>query len=474
MRQHLKNPVILACSSILILCTLAACSPEKEPVRSDYREPREPAVTNCEESERQCHRVLDCSDRDQNCTYRSIAFDVDACAEKHLRVMCENFQNRLPEVSLIADVDNYISSSLAEKTVTAEVIEARLREPWDLEFLPDGAMLITEKRGKVFYIDTAGNQKEALQLEVISTGEAGLMGLAVDPKFTQNRFVYIAYSYKLDDSDPSFLSPELATMRRIVNRISRLTLNEGVLEDEKILIDDIPGSYMHTGLRLEFGPDDKLYAGTGDAHNPPLSQDSSFLGGKILRLNTDGSIPEDNPDPASYVYSKGHRNVQGIAWHPETGDMYNSEHGEHRFDEINLVEAERNYGWGTYQCDKRRSEEGSGEETTFPSICSRNWNLSPSGMTFVSDPKSPWYGSLFVAALRGKHLHRYVFAGDRTEVDEIFYIVDDLYPTGKAPVSDYRRHRRLRDVEYRDGALYIISDSRGLLKLTPTDSETPP
>jgi glucose/arabinose dehydrogenase len=472
----MKNTVILACSSLLVICALAYCSSEKERERPaqnssakatgqefadlSKREPNTPVVLPCEESQRQCHRVLDCSDREQKCAHRRIAFDVEACAKKYLRIMCENFQNRLPGISLVADSGNYISAPLAEKTVSAE-FQARLHAPFDLEFLPDGTMLITEKRGNVVHIDAAGNKKNVIQLEVIDWGGAGLMGLAIDPGFAQNRFVYIAYSHKLDDSDPSFLNPELATMRRIVCRISRLTFNKGVLEDENVLIDYIPASYMHTGLGLEFGPDGKLYAGTGDAHNPLLSQDTFFLGGKILRLNTDGSIPEDNPDPASYVYSKGHRNVQGMAWNTETGDLYSSEHGADRFDEINFVEPGKNYGWGTYQCDERMSWKGPGGETTFPLVCFRHWNISPSGMEFVSDLRSPWHGSLFVASLRGKHLHRYVFEGGRMEVDEIFYIADDWNNS----IPRYSFSRRIRDVEYRDGALYVISQN-GLVKLT--------
>jgi len=365
---------------------------------------------------------------------------------------------------MIADETNYISAPFTDQKFTVELINIKLESPWDLEFLTDGSMLVTEQGGKIIHIKRAG-RKTVLYLETISLLESGLMGLAIDPNFSKNNYVYIYYTYKFDDSDPSFLNPKHDNQRRVLNKISRLTFKNGLLTDETVLIDNIPGSLRHSGSRLEFGPDGKLYATTGDAEEILLAQDISFLGGKILRLNSDGSIPKDNPFPGSYVYSRGHRNPQGLAWHPITKELYESGHGEWRYDEINHIRPGQNYGWGSYRCDEKNSDVPVDGEVTFPVVCFKDWTMAPSGMEFVSDPESPWFGSLFVASLRGKHLHRYVFDNDKTTIDEIFFVSG-----GKEYIRKQDRGKistRIRDVEYHDGSLYVIGHNFGLVKISP-------
>ena len=172
--------------------------------------------------------------------------------------------------------------------------------------------------------------------------------------------------------------------------------------------------------------------------------------------------PDDNPFPGSPVYSRGHRNPEGLAWQPGTGALYASEHGSSRYDEINRIRPGASYGWGAFACDRSRDEAQAVDDWRPPVVCTRNWTLAPSGMTFVDDPDSPWHGDLFVASLRGGHLRRYRFDGDRVTDEEIFFVSEEPDASGRLPVS-----RRLRDVVYRDGALYVIGDRYGLVRITP-------
>ncbi|GAB5452247.1 MAG: hypothetical protein Hals2KO_25750 [Halioglobus sp.] len=456
----------LTCLGLVTCVALVGCGRKMSPEEAAYRlEPLAPSLGSCEEGAQNCAQVMDCRDDKQPCLQRKISVDVDACAKSDDRDKCQNLADRLPEVSLVSDPYNLVSATFTTEPPEVELFSDDLRLPWDLEFLPDGTMLITEKKGRVVAMDASGKALTALQVSVIDTHEAGLMGLAIDPDFNSNRYVYLAYTYKLDDTDPAFAKPEQWNFQRVLNKIERWELNDGLLENPLVLKDDIPGSIEHTGMRLEFGPDGKLYASTGDANTDVLSQDIAFLGGKVLRMNPDGTVPDDNPIPGSYVYSRGHRNPQGLAWHPESGDLYTAEHGANRFDEINRIKPGANYGWGSYECHRSLNVKPLSDTVEFPLLCFPTWNLSPSGSTFVNDKNSPWHGNFFVAGLRGRHLHRYAFDGDSVTLDEIFYVSDKWdysLPGRKGKVG-----RRLRDVEYHAGALYVIGDKFGLVKLTP-------
>ncbi|GAB5452572.1 MAG: hypothetical protein Hals2KO_29000 [Halioglobus sp.] len=452
-----------------ILSFASSAAPETGPIDSN-EEPQNYRVTDCEEGQSPCQPLVQCVQGRSKCVFRKVYFDVEECAKKEPRQKCLNFSERLSEVTLVTDSYNFISAPLSKPKVKAEIVSDTLKVPWDIEFLPDGSLLATEKEGKLKHITPDGKSTELLSLDVITTHEAGLMGLAIDPDFADNGFVYAAYTYKLDDTDPAFAKPKMWTHQRVLNKVSRWTFRDGKLQDETLILDGLPGSVEHCGLRIEFGADGKLYVSTGDATRWHQSQDMDFLGGKILRANADGTIPHDNPDPKSYVYSRGHRNPQGMAW-DQAGEMYASEHGPQRFDEINRIVPGGNYGWGSYKCDTKMAKHAKPEDRRFPVVCFRHWNLSPSGMTFVTDPASPWYGSLFVAGLRGKHLHRYKFDDKRKDElveNEIFYVSDGW--DYKKPGIEGQLSRRLRDVEYFGGALYVIGDTFGLVKLTPLDN----
>ena len=172
-------------------------------------------------------------------------------------------------------------------------------------------------------------------------GEGGLLGIALDPNFEENHYIYLYYTYS------DFFTP--------YNKVVRFTESQNQLSKEFVLLDKIPGQFAHDGGRLKFGPDGKLYLTTGDSLNSDLSQDLNSLAGKILRINPDGTIPDDNPFP-NFVYSLGHRNPQGLDWDPKTGMLVNSEHGPSGHDEINVIEAGKNYGWPEIVGDETHSK----------------------------------------------------------------------------------------------------------------------
>lgn len=306
-----------------------------------------------------------------------------------------------------------------------EVVARGLEVPWALAFAPDGRLFVTERPGRIRLVRGGRLLPEPLAtLPVAAVGEGGLMGLALDPDFSRNGFLYVCYTAGL--------------RRALVNRVLRLTLREGRAGDERGLLDGMPGASIHDGCRLKFGPDGMLYVTTGDAANPPLAQDLGSLAGKILRLNPDGTPPADNPLAGSPVYSLGHRNPQGIAW-DRSGRLFAAEHGPSAHDEINRILPGRNYGWPEAHGragDRRFAE---------PLLESGGDTWAPSGIAFLGD-------DLFVAGLRGQRLLWVTFAPDGS-VARVQSLLE-------------RTHGRLRDVVAGpDGALYVTTsnrDGRGL------------
>ncbi len=211
-----------------------------------------------------------------------------------------------------------------EYDVVVETVAENLEIPWEIAFAPDGKIFFTERPGKLRVIEEGKLNPEPVISIDVSRGEGGLLGLALDPNFKENHYLYLHFTYS------EFLST--------FNKVVRFTEKDSQLSDEMVLIDQIPGGPFHDGGRIKFGPDDKLYITTGDAGNANLAQDLNSLAGKILRINRDGSIPDDNPFPNSAVFSYGHRNPQGLDWHPTSKILVASEHGSSAHDEINVVE----------------------------------------------------------------------------------------------------------------------------------------
>lgn len=263
-----------------------------------------------------------------------------------------------------------------------EVIAQDLKIPWELVFLPNGDMLVTERPGNLLKI---GTDRAVIKIEGVQhRGEGGLLGLALHPKFSENQIIYLYLTTK--DGEGT------------INRVERYKLDGDKLIDKKIIIDKIPGAIFHDGGRIKFGPDGKLYISTGDATKENLAQDKTSLAGKILRVNDDGSIPDDNPFAGSPIWSYGHRNPQGLAW-DDQGRLWATEHGptaafgKSGLDELNLIEKGKNYGWPTITGDQTRdgmvtANLNSGTEETW----------APSGATFLN-------GKIYFAGLFGETLY---------------------------------------------------------------------
>ncbi len=257
-----------------------------------------------------------------------------------------------------------------------QVLVRGLVAPWGLAFLPDGDALVSERdSARLLRVRPDGSvQPLGTVPGVDASGEGGLLGIAVRSNFNSDRLVYAYYTSSSD------------------NRIVRFPLDGDRLGRQQILVTGIPVSGIHNGGRLVFGPDGMLYAGTGDASERGRSQDLGSLGGKVLRMTPDGKPPADNPVPGSLVFSRGHRNVQGLAFDP-MGRLFASEFGQDRFDEVNRIVAGGNYGWPEV--------EGAGGEPRFrdPLVTWTTDEASPSGAAIAG-------GALYVAALKGQRLWR--------------------------------------------------------------------
>ncbi|WP_066874495.1 PQQ-dependent sugar dehydrogenase [Clostridium mediterraneense] len=311
-----------------------------------------------------------------------------------------------------------------------EVIAENLTVPWALDISNDGKIYFTERPGSVRVIENGILNPRPLitfPSPFISQGEGGLMGIALDPNFSQNHYIYVMHSYRENN--------------RIYNRVVRLVESNNIATIDKILIDKIPGNQVHNGGRLKIGPDKKLYITTGDAQNPSLAQDMSSLAGKILRIELNGNIPRDNPFPNSPIYSLGHRNPQGLTWSPRN-ILYSSEHGQTAHDEINIIIPGANYGWPLVQGDETSTE----ITVQKPLVHSNEITWAPSGMAFINS--ASFKDNLLVATLRGQQLLSISLNNNGTVVSDIESLLKNEYG-------------RLRDVvQAKDGSIYITTSNR--------------
>lgn len=314
--------------------------------------------------------------------------------------------------------------------VGVQVLVTGLEVPWSLAFAPDGRLFVTERPGRVRIVENGRLQPgAALVLTGLFTrDESGVLGIAVDPAFATNRWVYLAFTAQEAGA------PEL--------RVVRYREVGGTLGEPAVLLDRVPAANIHNGSRLRFGPDGALYVTLGDVAVPSAAQDLGSLNGKILRLSRDGTTPPDNPF-TSPVWSWGHRNPQGLDWHPESGLLYATEHGQVGNDEVNLVERGRNYGWPIIEGDGSRPDMERPIVFFTPAV-------APSGASFYRGSTFPAFrNDLFIATLRGMALIR--------------LRLDAANP--RRVVSTERllegRYGRLRDVvSGPDGSLYVITSNR--------------
>jgi len=334
-----------------------------------------------------------------------------------------------------------------------EEIASGLRAPWAIAFLPDGRVFFTERVGRVRVIENGRLRAEPVLTvpDIKSWTKMGLLGLAISPNFAADHLVFLAENYG-DDAHNSL-------------RVVRYREESGKLIEPTKLIDGIPAYLNHTGGRLRFGPDGKLYITTGDADKPPLAQDLRSLAGKILRLNADGSIPDDNPfvgrsDAHPAVWSYGHRNSQGLAFQPGSDTLFAPEHGPDGGDEINIVRRGANYGWPVVSHD--RSHEG-----MISPLLQYTPSIAPAAATFYTGDLFPSLkGDLLVACLRGEGIVRVQLDGEHVIT---------------ATRLLYRQLGRLREVAVApDGSIWLTTSEFDppegrrregydkILRLTPT------
>ena len=286
-------------------------------------------------------------------------------------------------VPLPAPVSN--SSNVANSSGVAIIAEG-LQAPRSLDISKDGRIFVSEKQGGIRVVENGtllGQHVGDIKAENI--GDAGLLGLALHPNFTQNHLFYVYYTY--------------SNSTGLFNKVLMLTESNNRIIDSKTILDGIPGDEYRDGGRIKFGPDGKLYVSTGDASIPELSQDLDSLAGKILRTNEDGTIPQDNPFSNSPVYAYGFRNVQGLAWAPNSGALYSSDQGGAGNDELNLISPGKNYGWPHEECNSSDDD----NRYTPPVLCF-NPSLEPSGIAFAFSNKLGYQNHLIVATLKGSHL----------------------------------------------------------------------
>jgi glucose/arabinose dehydrogenase len=273
-----------------------------------------------------------------------------------------------------------------------DVYADHLDTPWELEFAPDGRLFFTQRPGIVSVIED-GDSKVWLKLDsvIAEIGESGLLGITLHPDFEQNGYVYIGYTYAASKYP-----------LKLVNKLVRYMEDAATKTPmfDRVIMDGIEGNYVHNSGPVEFGPDGKLFWAMGERFSPDLAQDMGVLSGKILRMNDDGSLPSDNPFPGSYIYSLGHRNPQGLVFHPETGALWSTEQGPSEeqgccHDEINLIKPGANYGWPII----RGSQAQAGLETpVYHSGDTTTW--APAGGIFIK--QGDWKGSLVFTGLRGQ------------------------------------------------------------------------
>ncbi|WLD92726.1 sorbosone dehydrogenase family protein [Alkalihalobacillus sp. AL-G] len=331
------------------------------------------------------------------------------------------FSNETPSKE---DQPTVPANSDTRQNQAGQVLVTNLNVPWQINVLGPAEFYLSERAGNIVHAKDGSIQREPLQLskQIVSRTEGGFLGfLLIENTSPMQAYIYHTYTEQ----------------GQLLNRIVKVQKNGTEWREIDVIIENIPGSPIHNGGRLQIGPDGKLYITTGDAGEQALAQNLNSLAGKILRVNLDGSIPNDNPFKGSPIYSYGHRNPQGMAW-TDDGQMYSSEHGASAHDEINRIVPGGNYGWPIIQGDEER------EGMITPLFHSGNQTWAPSGMDAIGS-------RLYVACL----------AGEQIRVFDLAQQTDRMWASGFG---------RVRDINISDGVLYAVTsnrDGRG----TPTEED---
>lgn len=345
---------------------------------------------------------------------------------------------------------------------TTETLAEGLEHPWALEFLPDGSMLVTERPGRLRIVTPDGEVSDPVTgvPEVDNRKQGGLLDVAVAPDFATNRVIYLSFSEPHEDG----------TNNTAVAR-GRLNESRDSLEDVEVIFSQYPSVHStgHFGSRIVFQDEDTIWITMGDRQGHPVrlnAQDPTNLIGTVARMNTDGSVPDDNPfagheENAPEIWSYGHRNIQGADRHPETGELWTVEHGPRGGDEINNPQPGRNYGWPTIAYGIEYSGGPVYEGITKKEDMEQPvyyWDpvIAPSGMEFYEGDLFPeWQGDLFIGGLATQRVSRLVMQDKRV-------VGEEWLPIG----------HRVRDVkEGPDGALYLVTDEANgkVMRIMPAE-----
>jgi aldose sugar dehydrogenase len=377
----------------------------------------------------------------------------------------------------IRAVVQYIRAAEADKGVvkppTPEMVETmdyfmevetfadNLEVPWAIDFIDNNTALITERPGRIRVVKNGILQTEPVRNtpQVLNEGQGGLLDVAVDPDYVQNGWIYLAYSHALENYEGE--RPPAMT------RIVRGKIENNTWTSEELLFEAPAETYTtmrhHYGCRIVFDPWGYLYFAVGDRGRGFQAQDFTLPNGKVHRIHKDGRIPENNPylydeTAMKSLYSLGNRNIQGMAVHPETGELWTTEHGPMGGDELNLIEAGKNYGWETITYGKNYNGTIITEKTHMPGMEQPNFYWNPSiavcGLDFYTgDLFEKWNNRLLVGALKYEEVRLLQIEEDRVVHEQIIF----------------KGAGRVRDVSTGpDGAIYVVLNNPGkVVRLTP-------
>ena len=335
--------------------------------------------------------------------------------------------------------EHLFKKTLETSQLAVSVVATNLDYPWDLcwDNYQGNILWFTEIKGTVNQLNTdTGEIKTLLRLDdVLVKKSYGLLGFAVHPDIEHHPFVFLHYTYLKDEE--------------IRSKLVRYHYSHGVLENPKVLLEDIPGTTYHNGSRIVISPDNKILLSLGDAGRKRLTQSVDVVSGKILRLNLDGTIPSDNPIKDSPVWSWGHRNVQGLVM--ANGKLYSSEHGEANDDELNIIRAGGNYGWPdvTGYCNEPYENDYCKDSTIVEPIKAWTPTIAPSGIAYYGSKEIPeWTNSILVGSLKGTSLRVLKLSTDGITVE------DEL-------VAFNRQFGRIRDViATPNGDIYLCTSNK--------------
>mgnify|MGYP002783575005 FL=1 len=360
----------------------------------------------------------------------------------------------LASVSATASADDFpVSVDTADHKVVVEQVLTGLSIPWGIAFLPDGNALVTERPGSVSLVDLAAGTRVELKgvPGVAAENQGGMLDVQIAPSYATDGWVYLCYSIK--------------GMQGLTTRISRHKLVDSELTDKQVLFTAEPfmKTVHHFGCRLQFDGKGHVFFGIGDRQERHMAQKLTSDNGKMHRINEDGTIPADNPfknadgKPTS-IWSYGHRNPQGVAFQPGTGELFVTEHGPRGGDEVNIIRRGENFGWPVITYGREYHGPSIGEGTHKDGMLQPafQWtpSIGPSGLVFYSGPAFPkWNGNLLAGGMALTYLSRLTVNGEQVEeVEKLFE----------------GRGWRIRDVEQgSDGNVYLLTDNGWLLRVRP-------